>query len=113
MLARMIFRFGDFELDMLAYELRRKGRRLRLARQPMELLSLLVERPKELVSREEIATRLWAPDVCVDVDAGVHTAVLKIRQVLGESRESPRFLETVAGKGYRFIAPVERVPPIP
>ena len=90
-------------------ELRRKGRRLRLPRQPMDLLLLLVERPRELVSREEIARRLWAPGVCVDLDAGIHTAVLRIRQVLGESRESPRFLETVSGKGYRFIAPVERL----
>ena len=107
--ARTIFRFGDFELDTVAYELRRNGRRLRLARQPMDLLLLLVERPRELVSREEIAARLWAPGVCVDLDAGIHTAVLKIRQLLGESRESPRFLETVPGKGYRFIAPVERL----
>ena len=107
--ARTIFRFADFELDTVAYELRRKGRRLRLPRQPMDLLLLLVERPRELVSREEIARRLWAPDVCVDLDAGIHTAVLRIRQVLGESRESPRFLETVSGKGYRFIAPVERL----
>ena len=107
--ARTIFRFADFELDTVAYELRRKGRRLRLPRQPMDLLLLLVERPRELVSREEIATRLWTPGVCVDLDAGIHTAVLRIRQVLGESRESPRFLETVSGKGYRFIAPVERL----
>jgi predicted ATPase/DNA-binding winged helix-turn-helix (wHTH) protein len=107
--ARTIFRFADFELDTVAYELRRKGRRLRLPRQPMDLLLLLVERPGELVSREEIATRLWAPGVCVDLDAGIHTAVLRIRQVLGESRESPRFLETVSGKGYRFIAPVKRL----
>jgi DNA-binding winged helix-turn-helix (wHTH) protein len=99
--ARTIFRFADFELDTVAYELRRKGRRLRLPRQPMELLLLLLERPRELVSREEIARRLWAPGVCVDLDAGIHTAVLRIRQVLGESRESPRFLETVSGKGYR------------
>jgi predicted ATPase/DNA-binding winged helix-turn-helix (wHTH) protein len=107
--ARTIFRFADFELDTVAYELRRKGRRLRLPRQPMDLLLLLLERPRELVSREEIARRLWAPGVCVDLDAGIHTAVLRIRQVLGESRESPRFLETVSGKGYRFIAPVERL----
>jgi DNA-binding winged helix-turn-helix (wHTH) protein len=107
--ARTIFRFADFELDTVAYELRRKGCRLRLPRQPMDLLLLLVERPRELVSRQEIARRLWAPGVCVDLDAVIHTAVLRIRQVLGESRESPRFLETVSGKGYRFIAPVERL----
>jgi len=107
--ARTVFRFGDFELNTVTYELRRKGRRLRLAPQPMDLLLLLVERPRELVPREQIAARLWPPNVSVDFDAGIHTAVLAIRQVLGDSRESPRFLETVPGKGYRFIAPLERL----
>ena len=75
----------------------------------MELLLLLLERRQELVSREDIAKRLWGPDVFTDLDAGIHTAILKIRQVLGDSRESPRFVETVPGKGYRFVAPVEVV----
>src|SRR6478672_8427266 len=103
--------FGEFEVDVAAYELRRKGQRLPLARQPMDLLLLLLERRQELVSREDIARRLWSPDVFTDLDAGIRTAVLKIRQVLGDSRESPRFVETVAGKGYRFVAPLELVPP--
>jgi non-specific serine/threonine protein kinase len=107
---RWLFRFGDFELDTGAYELRRKGRGLRLARQPMDLLLLLVEHPRALVSREEIATRLWKPGVFTDMDAGIHTAVLRIRQVLRDSAESPRFVETVPGKGYRFVAAVTRVP---
>jgi predicted ATPase/DNA-binding winged helix-turn-helix (wHTH) protein len=106
----MTFRFADFELDPVAYELRRNGERIRLARQPMDLLLLLLERPQELVARDEIATRLWGKDVFVDLDAGIHTAVLRIRQALGDSRELPRFVETVAGKGYRFVAAVEVVP---
>ena len=100
----MRYRFGEFEVDVRAYELRHGGQRVRLARQPMDLLLLLLERPQELVSREEIAKRLWTPDVHTDLDAGIHTAILKIRQVLGDSRESPRFVETVPGKGYRFVA---------
>ena len=107
---RWLFRFGDFELDAAAYELRRKGRRLRLARQPMDLLLLLVEHPRALVSREEIAKRLWTPDVFIDIDAGIHTAILRIRQALRDSAESPRFVESVPGKGYRFVAAVTRLP---
>lgn len=106
---RLTFRFGAFELDVAAYELRRKGHRIRLAKQPMELLLLLLERPGELVSHDEIRKRLWEPDVFVDLEAGIHTAVLRIRQVLDDSRESPRFVETVPGKGYRFMAVVERL----
>ena len=108
--SHVTFRFGGFELDTTAYELRRKGRRIRLARQPMDLLVLMLERPGALVSRDEIRKRLWSEDVFVDVDASIRTAVLKIRQVLGDSGESPRFVETVTGKGYRFIAPVDVVP---
>jgi non-specific serine/threonine protein kinase len=103
------YRFGDFEVDVAAYELRRKGQPLPLARQPMDLLLLLLERRQELVSREDIAKRLWSPEVFTDLDAGIRTAVLKIRQVLSDSRESPRFVATVPGKGYRFVAPIELV----
>src|SRR6185436_13502460 len=105
----MTYTFGEFEVDAAAYEVRQGGTRIRLSRQPMELLLLLLERRQELVSREDMAKRLWGPDVFTDLDAGIHTAVLKIRQVLGDSRESPRFVETVPGKGYRFVAPVEVV----
>jgi non-specific serine/threonine protein kinase len=107
--ARVTFRFGDFELDTVAYELRRKGRRVRLTGQPMSLLLLLLQRPGELVSRDDIAKRLWSPEIFVDVDAGIRTAVLRIRQVLADSHASPRFVETVPGKGYRFVAPVKQV----
>src|SRR3954468_3365504 len=108
-----MYRFGEFEVDLAAYELRRRGSRIRLTRQPMDLLLLLLERHRDLVSRQDIVARLWGPDVHVDADAGIHTAILKIRQVLGDSREAPQFVETVSGKGYRFIAPVEVTSPPP
>jgi TolB-like protein/DNA-binding winged helix-turn-helix (wHTH) protein/Flp pilus assembly protein TadD len=104
------FRFRDFELDVAAYELRRNGRSIRLERQPMDVLILLVERRGLLVSREDIVDRLWGKDVFVDVETGVHTAIRKIRQALRDSREEPVFVETITGKGYRFIAAVEAVP---
>jgi DNA-binding winged helix-turn-helix (wHTH) protein len=103
------YRFGAFELDTAAYELRREGRVIRLARQPMEVLILLVERRRALVTREEMAGRLWGDSVFVDRDAGLHTAILKIRQALGDTVPSPVFVETVAGKGYRFVASVASV----
>jgi len=111
--AAVTYRFGAFEVDVAAYELRHQGSRLPLARQPMDLLLLLLERRQELVAREDIAKRLWSPDVFTDLDAGIRTAILKIRQVLGESRESVRFVETVPGKGYRFVVPVEVIPQSP
>jgi TolB-like protein len=101
------YRFLEFELDGRAYELRRNGKRVRLARQPMDLLLLLLNRPLELVAREDIAKRLWPPEVHTDVDAGIHTGILRIRQALGDSHEAPRFVETVPGRGYRFIAPLQ------
>jgi TolB-like protein/DNA-binding winged helix-turn-helix (wHTH) protein/Flp pilus assembly protein TadD len=104
-----MFRFGDFELDAAAYELRRNGRAVRLERQPMDLLLLLVERRTALVSRAEIVERLWGKDVFVDVETGVNTAIRKIRQALRDSPETPAFVETVPGRGYRFIASVEVV----
>lgn len=104
-----LFRFGDFELDVGEYQLRRNGRRVALERQPMDLLILLVERRRQLLSRAEIVDRLWGPDVFVDVETGIHTAVRKIRQALRDSPDTPTFVETVPGKGYRFIATVEDV----
>ncbi len=106
---RVTYRFGDFEVDTAAYELRRGGRRIPLTRQPMDCLILLLERRQELVSREEIAKRLWDKDVFTDSDAGIHTAILRIRQAFGDSRAMPRYVETVPGRGYRFIAAVEVV----
>src|SRR6266851_2102922 len=110
---RVTYRFGEFEVDIAAFEVRRREHRISLARQPMDLLLLLLERRQELVSREDMAKRLWGSEVFTDPDAGIHTAILKIRQMLGDSRESPRFVETVPGRGYRFIAPVEVVTQLP
>ena len=98
--------FGEFELDRSAYELRRKGRRVKLGRQPMDLLIFLAERPRQLVSRTDIVERLWGADVFVDVETGVNTAISKVRQALRDSADAPAYIETVAGKGYRFIAEV-------
>ena len=100
------FRFGEFELDLDAYELRRRGATVRLERQPMDLLILLVQQRGRLVTRAEIVERLWGKDVFVDVETGVNTAVRKIRQALRDASDAPRFVETVPAKGYRFIAPL-------
>jgi TolB-like protein/Flp pilus assembly protein TadD len=100
------FHFSDFELDAKAYDLRQRGQSIRLERRPMDLLLLLLEHRGELVSREAILERLWGKDVFVDVDLGVNTAIRKIRQALHDDHRSPKFVETVAGRGYRFIAPV-------
>ena len=101
------FRFRDFELDVAGYELRRLGRPVKLGRQAMDVLILLVERRRQLVSRSDIVDRLWGKDVFVDVETGVNTAISKIRQALRDSADAPAFVETVAGRGYRFIAAVE------
>jgi Tol biopolymer transport system component/DNA-binding winged helix-turn-helix (wHTH) protein len=100
------FHFGDFTLDQSNYRLQRGTHFLRLEKLPMDLLILLVQRRGELVSREEIAESLWGKDVFVDVDHSINTAVRKIRVVLRDDPDKPRFVETVVGKGYRFTAPV-------
>ncbi len=108
--SRETLRFRDFELDLAAYQLRRNGHPVRLERQPMDLLILLVERRSQLLSHSDIVDRLWGKDVFVDVETGVHTAIRKVRQALSDSPEAPTCVETVPGKGYRFIAPVEILP---
>lgn len=95
-------RFGEFELDRAAFELRRSGRVVRLERIPLELLVFLAERRGQLVTREEIVEHIWGKDVFVDTDNGINTAVRKVRSALKEDSENPLFLKTVAGKGYRF-----------
>jgi len=102
-------RFGIFEVDLRAGELRKAGLRIRLQEQPFQVLIILLERPGEVVTREELQRTLWPQDTFVDFDHGVNTAINKIRQALGDSAENPRFVETVARRGYRFIAPVEIV----
>ncbi len=103
----MILKFGHYELEPSAYELRRRGRPVRIERLPMELLLFLVERRGDLVTREEIAARLWGANVFHDIENGVHTAIRKVRRALHTSRgDGPAFIRTVSGKGYRFVAPV-------
>src|SRR5262245_6691870 len=102
-------RFGIFEADLRPGELRKRGLRIRLQEQPFQVLAVLLARPGELVSREELQGRLWTADTFVDFDHGLNKAVNKIREALGDSAESPRFIETVARRGYRFIADVDVV----
>jgi len=105
------YTFGDFDLDPARFELRRNGSPLKLERIPLELLILLVERDGQVVSRQEIIERLWGKDVFVDTEHGINTAIRKIRTVLREDVERPRFIQTVSGKGYRFIPPLARINP--
>src|SRR3954468_13455749 len=106
---RQTLRFGDFELDVAECVLRRNGRPVRLERQPMDLLVLLAQRPRQLVLRADIVATLWSADVFVDVETGVNTAVRKLRQALSDSPDAAAYVETVPGRGYRFIADVETV----
>src|SRR5437899_1731769 len=100
-------KFGDdFELDVYTYELRRSGRLLKLERIPMELLLLLVERRRQIVGREQIVERIWGKGIFLDTDNSINGAIRKIRQVLRDDPEQPRFVQTITGKGYRFIAAV-------
>jgi DNA-binding winged helix-turn-helix (wHTH) protein/WD40 repeat protein len=107
---RVPLRFGNFEVDLRAGELRKAGVKLRFSGQPFQVLTILLERPGEVVTREELQKRLW-PDTFVDVDHNLNTAINKIREVLGDSAESPRFVETLPRRGYRFVAPVEGATP--
>ena len=108
-----VFEFGDFRLDSGRFELLREGRGLRLERKPMELLLLLVEANGRLVTRAEIAQKLWDSEVFVDTEHGINTAIRKIRLILGDDPENPRFIQTVTGMGYRFVAPVKSAPAVP
>lgn len=104
-----LLRFGVFELDLEAGELRKNGVRLRLQEQPLQVLTALLANAGRVVTREELRQRIWPADTFVDFDHSLNTAVNKIREVLGDSASSPRFVETLARRGYRFIAPVNGV----
>ena len=104
-----LLRFGNFEVDLRTGELRKGGVKLKFGGQPFQVLSILLERPGEVVTREELQKRLW-PDTFVDVDHNLNTAINKIREVLGDSAENPRFVETLPRRGYRFIGELE--PPV-
>jgi TolB-like protein/DNA-binding winged helix-turn-helix (wHTH) protein/Flp pilus assembly protein TadD len=110
---RVRLRFGVFEIDLRAGELRKQGLRIRLQEQPFQVLALLLEHPGDVVTREELQKKLWPADTFVDFDHGLNKAISKIREALSDSVESPRFVETVARRGYRFLAEVKVVDTAP
>ena len=101
------FRFGPFELDTQCGQLRKDGVGLKLQGQPIQILEILLEKPGQLVTREEIRQRLWTSDTFVDFDHSLNTAVKKLRQTLGDEADTPRYIETLPKRGYRFIGEVE------
>src|ERR1700742_1038953 len=110
-------RFGAFEADLHAGEVRKSGSRIKLQEQPFKVLQILLEHPGALVTREELQTRIWPEETYGDFDHAVNVAVGKLRTALGDSADNPSFIETVPRRGYRFVAPLERnqieVPPPP
>jgi len=107
------YRFGLFEADSRTGELRKQGRPLKVRGRPFDILLLLLRRPGEIVTREELRQNLWEADTFVDFDHGLNSAVNRLREALGDSAENPRFIETLPKRGYRFVAPVEAVAPEP
>ena len=105
--ARRVLRFDAFEVDLQECELRRSGRRVKIQEQPFQILVLLLERPGAVLAREELQKALWPDGTFVDFEHGLNTAVKKLREAIGDSAEIPRFVETVARRGYRFIGNVE------
>jgi len=101
-------RFDDFELDVRAGQLRKRGVRLRLQGQPLQVLAVLLNRAGEVVTREELRSQIWSADTFVDFDHSLHNAIARIREALGDSAETPLYIETLPRRGYRFIAPVEK-----
>src|SRR6185436_2835694 len=102
-------RFGVFEADLRAGELRKSGIRIKLQSQPFKLLAILLANPGEIVSREELQRQIWGSETVVNFDHSLGTAVNKVREALGDSAENPRYIETLAKRGYRFIAPVQSI----
>src|SRR5882762_1129512 len=101
-----IVRFSTFEVNFQTGELRQQGHRVRLQEQPLQVLTALLERPGQMVTREELRSRLWSADTFVDFDHSLNAAIKRLRDALGDSAEAPIFIETLARRGYRFIAPV-------
>jgi TolB-like protein/DNA-binding winged helix-turn-helix (wHTH) protein/Tfp pilus assembly protein PilF len=101
------FQFGVFQLDLKAGELRKQGVKVKLQEQPFQVLATLLEHAGEVVTKEELQERIWAADTFVDFDHGLHSAIARLREALGDSSESPRFIETIPRRGYRFVAPVK------
>jgi DNA-binding winged helix-turn-helix (wHTH) protein len=98
--------FDDFQLDFARFQLSRRGHPVKLEGLPLQLLMFLVENKGQLVTREQISSQLWSKDVFVDVDQGINTAIRKIRRALGDDVDEPQYLQTVVGRGYRFVAPI-------
>ena len=98
-------RFDDFQLDFARFQLCHRGKPVRLEGLPLQLLMFMVENRGQLVTREQIASALWSKDVFVDIDQGINTAIRKIRRALGDDADEPHYLQTVVGRGYRFVAP--------
>ncbi len=105
--SRILIRFGQYEVDVASGELRKSGVKIRLQEQPFQVLVALLERPGEVVTREELQRRLWPADTFVDFDHSLNTAINKLRDALGDTANNARFIETLARRGYRFIAPVQ------
>jgi cholera toxin transcriptional activator len=110
---QQVIQFGLFEADLLSGELRKNGVRVRLQEQPFQVLAQLLGRPGEVVTREELRDRIWPVDTFVDFDHSLNTAINKIRDALNDSASNPRFIETLARRGYRFIAPIKIHEPQP
>src|SRR5258708_6821384 len=102
-----LIRFGVFEADLQSGELRKQGSKVKLREQPFQVLAALLEHPGEVVTRDELQAKLWPADTFVDFDRGLNKAVTHLRDALGDSADSPRFIETLPKRGYRFIAPVD------
>jgi TolB-like protein/DNA-binding winged helix-turn-helix (wHTH) protein/Flp pilus assembly protein TadD len=111
-IGRQCVRFGVFEVDLDSGELRKHGIKIKLQQKPFQILTLLLERPGDVVTREELQRRLWPSDVFVDFESGLNNAVKKLRAALGDSADTPRFIETVAGRGYRFLAIPQTAPTV-
>src|SRR5436309_11002938 len=100
------FRFGEFELDNSG-ELRSGGRKVKLQTQPSQILRILIERPGEIVTREELRQKIWPSDTFVDFDHGINNAIKRLREALSDTAETPRFIETLPRRGYRFIGTID------
>lgn len=107
--AHRLFRFGPFEANAETGELRKNGRKLRLQEKPFQVLLALLEQKGSLVSRKALHQRLWPEDTFVDFENGLNTAISKLREVLGDSAKDQRYIETLGGRGYRFVPPVEEL----
>src|SRR6516162_1274964 len=106
--ALAVRRFGAFEINLQSRELRKNGIRMRLSGQPFQVLAVLIERAGEAVTREELQSKLWSADTFVDFDHGLNNAVARIREVLDDSSDTPRYVETIPRRGYRFIGTLGR-----